>query len=56
MVKGHMQATGSEVAQAIIADWGRTRRDFARVISPTYRRILELRKERDRMSEEVVRG
>jgi glutamate synthase (NADPH/NADH) large chain len=56
MVRMHMQTTGSAVARDIITDWSRSRRQFVRVISPTYRRILELRKDRDRLSEEVVRG
>ena len=56
MVREHMQLTGSEVAQEILANWAEHRREFVRVISPTYRRILELRRERDQLNQEVVHG
>ena len=56
MVRTHMRHTGSEVAQAVLSNWASARREFVRVISPTYRRILELRKERAQLNEEVVHG
>ncbi|MEX2443649.1 MAG: glutamate synthase large subunit [Alkalispirochaeta sp.] len=56
MVREHMQLTGSEVAQEILGNWGRHRAEFVRVISPTYRRILELRRNRDQLNQEVVHG
>ena len=53
LLREHMRLTESTVAQEILGDWSRRRADFVRVISPTYRRILELRQERDK---EVVHG
>jgi glutamate synthase (NADPH/NADH) large chain len=56
MVREHMQLTGSEVAQEILGNWAEHRTEFVRVISPTFRRILELRRERDQLNQEVVHG
>ena len=56
MMRSHMQLTGSEVAQDLLANWARSRGSFVRVISPAFRRILELRREREQLNEEVVHG
>ncbi|HKK48974.1 MAG TPA: glutamate synthase large subunit [Alkalispirochaeta sp.] len=56
MVREHMRLTGSEVAQEVLGNWANRRAEFVRVISPTYRRILELRRDRDELNQEVVHG
>lgn len=50
LLNDHIGFTGSERAQGILADWGATRHDFVRVISPQFRRILELHRERARIN------
>ncbi len=57
MIKEHHSWTGSERAREIIGDWANQRAAFAKVISPTYRRIMELRREQTaRSDEELIHG
>ncbi len=61
LLNDHVAHTGSNRAQTLLDDWGSARLQFVRVISPQYRRILELHRERARINAreeemEVVRG
>ncbi|MCG8477790.1 MAG: glutamate synthase subunit alpha, partial [Spirochaetales bacterium] len=61
MIREHMRVTDSDVAQEILGNWNAARSQFVRVISPAYRRIVELQRERDGLAsaqrdQEVVHG
>ena len=46
MAERHVQYTGSPVAAALLENWEQEKKHIVRVISPQYRRVLELQKER----------
>ncbi|MDA3949246.1 MAG: glutamate synthase large subunit, partial [Spirochaeta sp.] len=61
LLNDHIGFTGSERAGDLLSRWGETRHEFVRVISPQFRRILELHRERARINAqeddmEVVHG
>ncbi|AFG37944.1 glutamate synthase large subunit [Spirochaeta africana] len=47
MLREHRDLTGSQPAERILGDWETARSQFVKVISPAYRRVLELQRERD---------
>ncbi|TVR04278.1 MAG: glutamate synthase large subunit [Spirochaetaceae bacterium] len=53
LIREHAILTGSTVAQYVLETWRDRRAEFVRVISPAYRRILEIQQVRDK---EVVHG
>ncbi|TVQ36902.1 MAG: glutamate synthase large subunit [Spirochaetaceae bacterium] len=53
LVAEHVQTTGSSLGQYVLSTWRDRRSEFVRVISPAYRRILEIQHTRDK---EVVHG
>jgi glutamate synthase (NADPH/NADH) large chain len=52
LVERHFEYTGSDVAQRLLDDWEQNVGLFHKVISPAYRRVLELQKEK----QEAVHG
>jgi glutamate synthase (NADPH/NADH) large chain len=40
-IEKHRHETGSEVAARILADWGTTAGEFAKIMPTDYRRVLE---------------
>jgi len=61
LLNDHHTHTGSTRASYLVSNWGTTRHEFVRVISPQYRRILELHRERARINAreedmEVIHG
>ncbi len=46
LIQLHVEYTGSDVATAILDDWEESLEHFHKVISPAYRRILELQEEK----------
>ncbi|TVR70163.1 MAG: glutamate synthase large subunit [Spirochaetaceae bacterium] len=44
LIRTHRELTGSTVADGVLADWPGARNRFVRVVSPVYRRILELQR------------
>ncbi len=51
LLERHRDYTESDTAMTILEDWDRLRENFVRVISPAYRRVLELRKREAREAE-----
>ncbi|TFH06246.1 MAG: hypothetical protein E4H09_00645, partial [Spirochaetales bacterium] len=45
LVSKHANLTGSEIANALLDDWENAIGSFYKVISPAYRRVLELQAE-----------
>jgi glutamate synthase (NADPH) large chain len=61
LLNDHVTFTGSNRARTLLDNWATARHEFVRVISPQYRRILELHRERARINAreedmEVIRG
>ena len=54
MARSHAAYTDSPVARHVLGSWSEVRRQFVKVISPTYRRILEI--QRERKSEVLING
>jgi len=54
LIQSHLDYTGSEVATAILDDWEENLKRFHKVISPAYRRVLELQEEKS--MREAVHG
>ena len=47
MISEHHSLTGSTAAERILSDWQNAKKSLVKVISPAYRRVLELQQERD---------
>ena len=58
LLREHVFYTGSPVAQYVLENWNSERRRFVKVISPEFRRMLNLQRESDkrRTGKEVVHG
>ncbi len=55
MARNHLRHTGSERAAEVLANWATVRGQFVKVISPQYRRVLELQHERKELRDEELR-
>jgi len=54
LIARHQEYTGSEIAARVLDHWGESLKRFHRVISPAYRRVLEL--QREKQQREAVHG
>jgi glutamate synthase (NADPH/NADH) large chain len=53
IIEAHHSATGSEVAERLLADFSRVVKDFVKVMPTDYRRVLEATKEAEREGRSV---
>ena len=53
LVAEHVNYTGSTLGEYVLSSWAERRDEFVRVISPAYRRVLEIQRTRDK---ELVHG
>jgi len=55
MARNHLRYTRSDRAAEVLANWATVRGQFVKVISPQYRRVLELQNERKELRDEELR-
>jgi len=48
LLENHIRFTSSDLAQRIVNEWKRSRKEFMKVLSPEYRRVLESRGEQEK--------
>jgi glutamate synthase domain-containing protein 3 len=54
LIEKHVKYTGSEIGQRVLDSWSESVRQFYRIISPAYKRVLELQAEKN--EREAVHG
>jgi glutamate synthase (NADPH/NADH) large chain len=48
LLGNHIRFTGSDLAQRIVNEWEKSKKEFMKVLSPEYRRVLESRGEQEK--------